>query len=81
MTTYEDFVVPNSYWEYILQQHRVMFINEYHKKHKNYPSEEDLQKVVLSAGRKEQYKRILYAQYYVTGKVPSDSNTPISIYQ
>ena len=76
MTTYENFIVPNSYWEYVLQEHRISFINEYHKKHKKYPSEEDLQKVVLSADEKERYKRLFYARYCATGTVPSEPTTP-----
>lgn len=75
--TYENFIVPNIYWEYVLGQHRVSFINEYYKKHKNYPSDEILQKVVLTDEEKEKYKRIFYAQYKATGIVPSEPSTPI----
>ena len=35
MITYEDFTVPNSYWNHVLEQNRVSFINEYYKKYKN----------------------------------------------
>lgn len=75
--TYENFIVPNIYWEYVLGQHRVSFINEYYKKHKNYPSDEILQDVILTDKEKEKYKRIFYTQYKVTGIVPSEPNTPI----
>ena len=74
--TYENFIVPNIYWEYVLGQHRVSFINEYYKKHKNYPTEDILRDVVLTTEEKEKYKRIFYAQYKATGIVPSDPNTP-----
>lgn len=74
--TYENFIVPNIYWEYVLGQHRVLFINEYYKKHKNYPSYEILQEVVLTTEEKEKYKRIFYAQYKATGIIPSEPNTP-----
>ena len=75
--TYENFIVPNIYWEYVLKQHRISFINEYYKKHKNYPSDEILQEVVLTVEEKERYKRIFYTQYKVTGIVPQEPNTPI----
>lgn len=74
--TYENFIVPNIYWEYVLGQHRVSFINEYYKKHKNYPSDEILQKVVLTDEEKEKYKRIFYAQYKATGILLSEPSTP-----
>ena len=74
--TYENFIVPNIYWKYVLEQHRVSFINEYYKKHKNYPSDEILQEVVLTDEEKEKYKRIFYAQYKATGIVPSEPNIP-----
>ncbi len=75
--TYENFIVPNIYWEYVLGQHRVSFINEYYKTHKNYPSDEILQKVVLTDEEKEKYKRIFYAKYKTDGVFPSEPNTPI----
>ena len=74
--TYENFIVPNIYWEYVLGQHRVSFINEYYKKHKNYPTEDILRDVVLTTEEKEKYKRIFYAQYKATGIAPSEPNTP-----
>lgn len=74
--TYENFIVPNIYLEYVLGQHRVSFINEYYKKHKNYPSDKTLQGVVLTDEEKEKYKRIFYAQYKTTGITPSEPNTP-----
>ncbi|MBP3630748.1 MAG: hypothetical protein J6J23_04605, partial [Clostridia bacterium] len=74
--TYENFIVPSIYWEYVLGQHRVSFINEYYKKHKNYPTEDILKDVVLTTEEKEKYKRIFYAHYKLTGIVPSEPNTP-----
>ena len=74
--TYENFVVPNIYWEYVLGQRRASFINDYYKKNKNYPTEDVLKNVALTTEEKEQYKRIFYAQYKATGIVPSEPNTP-----
>lgn len=74
--TYENFVVPSNYWEYVLGQRRASFINDYYKKNKNYPTEDVLKNVVLTTEEKEQYKRIFYAQYKATGIVPSEPNTP-----
>lgn len=74
--TYENFIVPNVYWEYVLGQRRVSFINDYYKRYKNYPSDEILQEVVLTDEEKEKYKRVFYAQYKATGMAPSEPNTP-----
>ena len=74
--TYENFIVPNTYWEYVLGQRRASFINDYYKKNKNYPPEDILKDVALTIEEKEQYKRIFYAQYKATGIVPSEPNTP-----
>ena len=74
--TYENFVVPNIYWEYVLGQRRASFINDYYKKNKNYPTEDVLKNVALTTEEKEQYKRIFYAQYKATGMAPSEPNTP-----
>ena len=74
--TYENFVVPSNYWEYVLGQRRASFINDYYKKNKNYPTEDVLKNVVLTTEEKEQYKRIFYAQYKATGMAPSEPNTP-----
>lgn len=76
MITYENFIVPNNCWKYVLEQHRTSFINEYYKKHKNYPSEETLQNIVLTTEEKERYKRIFYARYCVTGTILSEPNIP-----
>ena len=73
---YENFIVPNTYWEYVLGQRRASFINDYYKKNKNYPSEDALKDVALTTEEKEQYKRIFYAQYKATGISPSEPNTP-----
>ena len=73
---YENFIVPNIYWEYVLGQRRASFINDYYKKNKNYPTEDVLKNVALTTEEKEQYKRIFYAQYKATGIVPSEPNTP-----
>ena len=74
--TYENFVAPNIYWEYVLGQRRASFINDYYKKNKNYPTEDVLKNVALTTEEKEQYKRIFYAQYKATGMAPSEPNTP-----
>lgn len=76
MITYEKFTVPNSYWKGILEQHRILFIIEYYKKYKNYPSEDTLQNIVLTTEEIEKYKRIFYAQYCVTGNILSEPNIP-----
>ena len=73
---YENFIVPNIYWEYVLRQRRASFINDYYKRHKNYPSDEILQEVVLTDEEKEKYKRVFYAQYKSKGIVPNEPNTP-----
>ena len=73
---YENFIVPNIYWEYVLRQRRASFINDYYKRYKNYPSDEILQEVVLTDEEKEKYKRVFYAQYKSTGIVPNEPNTP-----
>jgi hypothetical protein len=76
MITYENFTVPNSCWNYLLEQKRVLFINEYYKSHKNYPSEEIIQNIVFTTEEKEKYKRVFYAKYCVTGIIPSEPNMP-----
>ena len=73
---YENFIVPNIYWEYVLGQRRASFINDYYKKNKNYPTEDVLKNVALTTEEKEQYKRIFYAQYKATGMATSEPNTP-----
>lgn len=74
--TYENFIVPNIYWEYVLAQHRISFINEYYKMYKKYPSDKEVLEVVLSAEEKERYKRLFYAQYKATGIIPSEPDIP-----
>ena len=61
--TYENFVVPNNYWNYFLEQKRITFINEFYKKNKQYPVKEDIQHIILTDEEKEKYKRIFYARW------------------
>ena len=75
--TYENFIVPNMYWEYVLAQHQTSFINEYYKMYKKYPSDKEVLEVVLSDEEKERYKRLFYAQYKATGIIPSEPDTPV----
>ena len=78
---YENFIVPNIYWEYVLEQKHITFINEFYKKNNYYPSKEEIANVVLTNDEMSKYKRLFYAKYYLTGNVPQDNqntpNTPI----
>ena len=74
--TYENFVVPNRHWDYVLEQKHITYVNEFYKKNKYYPSKEDIQNVLLTDDEKEKYKRLFYARYCATGTIPSEPNIP-----
>lgn len=74
--TYENFVVPSNYWDYVLEQKRITFINEFYKKNKQYPIKEDIQHIILTDEEKEKYKRIFYARYCVNGIISDEVVQP-----
>lgn len=77
MMTYEEFNVPQVYYDECLKLHKTLFINDYYKKHKIYPPEDIINKVALSEERRERIKRLKYAEYLVSGNIPQEPNTPI----
>lgn len=72
MITYEEFNVPQVYYDECLKLHRTLFINDYYKKHNVYPTEDIINKVALSEERKEHIKRLKYAEYIITGDIPQE---------
>lgn len=76
MLTYEEFIVPERYWDYCLEQHRIMFINKYFNINKKYPSKEEIGRFILCDNDKEKFKRMLYGKYLLSGNIPDVPVTP-----
>ena len=77
MITYEEFNVPQVYYDECLKQHRILFINDYYKKHNVYPTEDIINNVALSEEKRERIKRLKYAEYLASGNISQEPNTPV----
>lgn len=76
MVNYENFIVPEWYYNVLLKQHRIDFIKEYYKSNQKYPTSSEIENVVLSNEEKERLKHRLYIEYCITETTPSIDITP-----
>lgn len=76
MVSYENFIVPDLYYDTFLKLCRIDFVNEYYKNNKRYPSSSEIEQIILNSKEKDSLKRRLYNEYCVTGKYPNTNITP-----
>ena len=70
MIDYKDFVIPEFYWNYFVKEKKSLFINSYLRENNNLPSEDIIKNFVIDNKEKEDFRRILYSKYCVSGVMP-----------
>lgn len=61
--TYENFVVPQCFWDELTISKRNIYVKEYYKENGVYPSQEEIKLINLTEDEIETYKRKSYANY------------------
>lgn len=76
MIDYKDFVIPEFYWDYFVREKRGLFISSYLKDNNILPSEDMIKNFIIEEKEKEDFKRMLYSKYCISGVMPEIPNVP-----
>ena len=76
MIDYKDFVIPEFYWDYFVREKKSLFINSYLKDNNILPSEDMIKNFIIEEKEREDFRRMLYSKYCVSGVMPEIPNVP-----
>lgn len=77
MIDYKDFVIPEFYWDYFVKEKKSLFINSYLRDNNILPSEDMIKNFIIDNKEREDFRRMLYSKYYISGIMPESPNFPI----
>lgn len=76
MIDYKDFVVPDFYWDYFVKEKKSLFINSYLRENNILPSEDMIKNFIIDNEEREDFRRMLYSKYCVSGIIPESPDVP-----
>ena len=77
MIDYKDFVIPEFYWDYFVREKRSLFISSYLKDNNILPSEDMIKNFIIDEKEREDFRRMLYSKYCISGVMPEIPVVPI----
>lgn len=77
MIDYKDFVIPEFYWDYFVREKKSLFINSYLKDNNILPSEDMIKNFIIEEKEREDFRRMLYSKYCISGVMPDVPNVPV----
>ena len=77
MIDYKDFVIPEFYWDYFINEKKSLFINSYLRENNNLPSEDIIKNFTIEEKEREDFRRMLYSKYYISGIMPESPDVPV----
>ena len=76
MIDYKDFVIPEFYWDYFVREKKSLFINSYLKNNNILPSEDMIKNFIIDEKEREDFRRMLYSKYCISGVMPEIPEIP-----
>ena len=80
MIEYESFFAPQNYWDALNRMNRTSYIKKYYAENGVYPSQEQINSIVLSEDEIEKYNRHYYAKclakLYSNGNINTPTENP-----